>query len=102
VNQEMRDLEAAALAAHYRGMTWATFWQQHGADVAAAEPHDRQRYHRLRQRLLRLLVAGDLDGQQAVGDTMPWEARDAPPVPVISDTETMARCRWAPGPEATT
>jgi len=37
-----------------------------------------------------------------VGDTMPWETDDTPAVPVISDTETMARCRWTPGQEATT
>jgi hypothetical protein len=96
VSKEIGNLEAVAQAAHYRGMSWAEFWQQHGADVAAAEPHDRQRFHRLRQRLLGLLVSGDLDGQEPAGGTMPWEADDAPADPVISDTETAARCLWTP------
>jgi hypothetical protein len=83
MSKEIRTLEAAALAAHYRRMTWAEFWQQHGADVAAAEPHDRQRYHRLRQRLLALVVAGDTDGQEPPGDgwprPCPWELDAAKP-----------------------
>jgi hypothetical protein len=70
-------LERLALAAHAAGKTWAEFWQQHGADVAAAEPWDRRRYHRLVRRLLALVVSGDTDGQEPVGDgwprPCPWE-----------------------------
>jgi hypothetical protein len=79
----VKQLESAALAAHRAGDTWAMFWQEHGTDVAAAEPHDRQRYHRLRQRLLALVVAGDTDGQEPPGDgwprPCPWELDAAKP-----------------------
>jgi hypothetical protein len=75
-----RALEAAALDAHQGSQTWAEFWRWYGPAVAAAEPHDRQRYHRLRQRLLGLVVAGDLDGQEPPGDgwprPCPWELAD--------------------------
>ena len=83
MSNEIRALEAAAQAAHAAGMTWAEFWQEHGAEVAAAEPHDRQRYHRLRQRLFGLVVSGDTDGQEPPGDGWPrpcsWELADREP-----------------------
>ncbi|MGA2069371.1 MAG: hypothetical protein ABSG86_30755 [Thermoguttaceae bacterium] len=95
-----RALEAAAQAAHAAGKTWAEFWQQHGADVAVAEPWDRRRYHRLVGRLLALVVSGDTDGQEPVGDTMPWEADDCAS-PTLSDRQTRARCLCTPTQEVT-
>ena len=70
-------LEAAALAAHADGMTWAEFWPSVAGDVAAAEPSDRQRYRRLVARLTALVAAGDVDGtippQDGYGRPMDWE-----------------------------
>jgi len=97
-----RTLERQAIQAHAAGLPWSAWWPTVAAQVAQAEPIDRSAYHRLVNRLLGLLVAGDLDGQQAVGDTEPWEADDTAAVPGISDTDTMARCRWVPGQEAMT
>jgi hypothetical protein len=75
-----RALERLALAAHRCSKTWAVFWQQHGADVAAAEPWDRPAYRRLVGRLLALVVAGDSDGAEPPGDgwprPCPWEIDD--------------------------
>jgi hypothetical protein len=83
VNEEIRALEAAALDAYAAGKTWAEFWQPHGADVAAAEPWDRRRYHRLVGRLLALVVAGNSDGAEPPGDgwprPCPWELDAAKP-----------------------
>ena len=68
-----------------------------GQDAIALEPHDRQRFKRLTDRLLCLVTTGDLDGQVPVGDGVePWERddvqheQDAP-----SDTRTAARCLWS-------
>ena len=76
------------------------FWPTVAADVAAAEPWDRTAYRRLVGRLLALVVLGDTDGQEPVGDTMPWEADDCA-FPVLSDTQTQARCLWTPTQEVT-
>jgi hypothetical protein len=73
----VQQLEAAALDAHRHGWPWGAFWEQHGADVSALEPHDRRRFHHLRQRLFGLVVAGDLEGAEPAGDgwpkPAPWE-----------------------------
>jgi hypothetical protein len=73
----VKQLERRAVAVHKAGTTWGTFWRQYGPHVIALEPHDRRRFHRLRQRLLGLLVSGDTDGQEPVGDgwprPCPWE-----------------------------
>ena len=64
-----------------------------GAAVCQAEPYHRGRYRRLVGRLLSLVVAGDVDGQEPIGDdaAMPWEIDDqAKP----HDTETRARFLW--------
>jgi hypothetical protein len=71
--------ESAAVAAHRAGLSWSQFWTEHGAAVAQAEPHSRQRFGRLVRRLLALLVSGDTDGMTAVGDDgkIAWEIDDA-------------------------
>jgi hypothetical protein len=77
--KEVRTLESAALRAHRRGIGWTDFWQEHGAAVCQAEPHNRQRFQRLVRRLLALVSSGDLDGQQPIpqgvlwGMAEPWE-----------------------------
>ena len=51
-----------------------------------------------RRRLIRRLsvpvAIGDLDGHHPVCDEAPWEANDAPLVP-INDSETSARIKWS-------
>ena len=85
-------LERTAIDAHQAGMTWGQFWDQHGAAICAAEPHDRQRFTRLVRRLLALLTSGNLDGAQAVGDdnAIPGELDDQPG----PDATKAARCLW--------
>jgi hypothetical protein len=92
MNERTR-LEQAAVAAHARGDDWATFWGQHAADVAAAEPWDLSRRSRLARRLSLLVVAGDLDGDRPAGAGEPWERDDGPQYPA-SDSETAACVNW--------
>jgi hypothetical protein len=88
-----KQLERAAIVAHAAGTPWSVFWSQHGGHVIALEPHDRRRFHRLRQRLLGLLVSGDVDGQEPVGDGWPR------PCPWELDAAEGALVLW--GPEQT-
>jgi len=90
-------LERAALAAHRAGQTWAEFWQRHGDAVRQAEPHDRQRFHRLLRRLSALLLCGNSDGHEPLEVVEPWEKADSE-ASKPSDTATAARCLW-PGPQ---
>ena len=79
----IRTLERHARACHARGIGWNDFWEQHGAEVCQAEPHNRQRFGRLVRRLLSLVTSGDCDGQTPIptgllwGDAEPWELDDA-------------------------
>lgn len=86
-----KQLERRAVEAHRRGEQWAVFWEQHGDDVRAVEPWNRGRFHCLVDRLLALVVSGDTDGQQPIGDddAMSWELDDQ-----VSphDSKTQARC----------
>ena len=86
-----RELERAARDAHQAGTTWQDFWEAHGHHVRTLEPWHRGRFHALVQRLLGLLVSGDCDGQQPVGDVTPWE-RDDQQQP--HDTRTQAHFNW--------
>jgi hypothetical protein len=95
----IKALEQQAIRAHACGTRWADWWPTVAADVAQAEPHDRHRFHRLRQHLLGLVISGDTDGQEPVaatrGQPEPWEIDDQAqdvPVLVTSDTEIAARC----------
>lgn len=92
-----RQLEQSAIDAHKRGETWNQFWPSVCDDVARLEPYNIARYRRLCRRLLALVVSGDIDGQEPVGDTIPpWERDDRP-----SDVGTAARIDWqAAGIEA--
>ena len=89
-----RQLETAAVSAHAAGLSWSQFWQANGAAVCRAEPWDRLAYRRLVNRLMALLVAGNVDGQEPVDDglDMPWEQDDAQASP--HDSTTQARCLW--------
>ena len=91
MNEQVENLETAAVAAHNRGDTWTMFWEQHGAEVCRAEPHDRERFALLVRRLLAIVTSGDDDGLHPIGDDdgLPGEA-DEQPTP--SDTRTQARC----------
>ena len=71
----IRVLERRAIDAHARGDGWETFWQEHGAQVRAAEPYRRNAYHALVRRLLALVVSGDTDGQEPI-DAEPWRTDD--------------------------
>jgi len=85
-----RMLELLALDCHRVGSTWAEFWQEHGERVRQTEPYDRGRYRRLVNRLLSLVVSGDTDGQQPVGDddATPGELADQ-----ASPHDTITRAR---------
>ena len=78
VTQNREQLESAAVVAHARGDTWATFWRRYGPLVIALEPHDRERFHSLVRRLPALVTAGDTHGMLPAGDPAPWEANDVP------------------------
>jgi hypothetical protein len=56
--------------------------------VTAAEPHCRERFRKLVNRLLHILLCGDLDGQHPAGDGLqPWDRDDTKP----ADVGTRAR-----------
>ena len=99
-NMTPKQLEQAAIDAHARGDTWATFWPAVAGDVRAALPDylDRGRFI---HRLVGLVASGNVDGRTAVGDLLDGIGTPAAPVPVVSDTETAARCLWRPAGEAT-
>lgn len=86
-----KQLEDAARAAHTAGWTWDSFYRQHERTIREAAPYDRRAFGRLYLRLFNLLIAGDLDGERAVGDedAMPWEKDDA--LGQVSDTHTQAK-----------
>ncbi len=88
----IKHLERPALQAHRRGDTWATFWQQYGQDAIALEPHHRQRFKRLTDRLLSLVTSGNLDGMEPAGE--PWLGDDVQVEQAVDDTQTAARCLW--------
>ena len=90
----VKQLKREAIRAHAAGMTWDDWWPTAADQVRQAEPWDRQAYHRLMRRLLGLLVAGDLDGQQPVGDVMPWDHDDERSKP--AEVGTAARCLCTP------
>jgi len=93
MNKTIQTLERLALDAHRRGGSWTEFWQEHADATRQAEPYNAGRYHRLVNRLLAIVVSGDCDGQQPIGDdeAMPWELDDHQPDPANSHG---ARLRW--------
>ncbi len=93
--KEQKRLEKLALQAHRHGDDWGTFWPTVAADVNRLHPWNNGDYNKMVNRLLMLLVAGDLDGERPAGDTL-WEADDAAAYPT-SDDRTVARCLWQPG-----
>ncbi len=92
-----RQLEQLAIDAHSRGVSWCEFWDTHRHAIALCEPFDRGRFHRLVRRLTALVAAGNLDGAEPVAAAWELDEDHEPrPVPIISDTETAARCLWSP------
>jgi hypothetical protein len=77
MSKAIQTLERAALSAHRRGDTWNDFWPTVAERVRAAVPYNRQARKRLIDRLLHLLVCGDLDGQEPPAIAEPWERDDA-------------------------
>jgi len=93
-----KQLEAAAVAAHTEGTDWTAFWDRYRHAIALCEPFDRGRFHRLVRRLTALVAAGNLDGAEPVAAAWELDEDQEPrPVPIITDTETAARCLWQPG-----
>ncbi len=97
MNMNTKQLEQLAIDAHERGLSWCDFWDTHRHAIALCEPFDRGRFHRLVRRLSHLVSCGDLDGHRPAGDPEPWELDDEGAYPVVSDSETAARCLWQPG-----
>lgn len=90
MSKEARELEQAAIAAHARGQRWFDFWAERGPRVIAAEPYNRQRFKRLRDRLLHLLCCGDDSGQEPIdNEPEPWVVDDEASKP--SDSTTAAK-----------
>jgi hypothetical protein len=87
----VRTLERNAIQAHHRDESWSMFWANHGDAIRRAEPWNRSRFNALMRRLLSLVVSGDSDGLEPVGDDdgLPWEVGDWPKP---ADTGTQARC----------
>ncbi|MGD0654659.1 MAG: hypothetical protein ABSA16_09965 [Thermoguttaceae bacterium] len=88
---QIKELERLAIGAHRDGELWAAFWQVHAAEIRKAEPYSRQRFKQLVNRLLSLVVSGDLDGQEPPDITEPWLVDDTS---MPSDSVTHARCLW--------
>ena len=70
-----KQLEYAAIRCMPTARRRGQFWPTIAADVAAAEPDYYQR-GRFIHRLIGLVASGDVDGQQAAGDSAPWETAD--------------------------
>lgn len=85
-------LECHAVDAHRLNWTWDRFWQAHGDATRGAEPWNRQRYRRLVNRLLSLVVSGDTGGMEPAGNGLePWEADDqAKPHDTITHARLLA------------
>jgi hypothetical protein len=97
MSKEVQKLERLAIEAHARRGSWAVFHQRHAEAIRCVEPHNRERYRRLCDRLMHLVICGNLDGMTPPGDDEPWLADDAASKP--SDTQTCARC-LLPKPQA--
>lgn len=80
-------LEKAAVKAHRCGQTFAQYWEQYQEAIRTVGPRDR--FNSLYRKLLCLVVAGDSDGSEPLGDDAPWIADDERTKP--SDTATAAR-----------
>ncbi len=100
-------LEQAALEAHRRGDSWATFWPTVAADVAAVTGESSTPWGKgsearreLVARLSHLVACGNTDGMTPAGDGKPSHVDDAQDVTIVSDIETRARCLWTPTTEA--
>lgn len=76
----MQRLEREAIRAHQASGTWADFWATHAKAIQRAEPWNRRRFHRLLNRLMALVVAGNHDAQHPAG-TPPWEVDHEQPEP---------------------
>ena len=68
----IRELESAAIAAHAAGKSFTAFWNEYGANVGQAEPHNARKFGMLYRRLMALVICGDDAGMMPVGDDCPW------------------------------
>jgi hypothetical protein len=83
----IRSIERAALDAHRAGDTWTMFWEQHGAEVCAAEPQDRQRFARLVRRLLSLVTSGNSSSMEPAAKPRLLVAQQDQPSPSVQPIE---------------
>jgi hypothetical protein len=98
MSMTIKQLQAAAIAAHRDGTGWPEFWDTHAADIVRAEPWDADARRKLITRLSLLVTAGDLDGHRPPSDPEPWLKDDVPAEPnKPHDTRTAARLLWQPG-----
>ena len=74
----IQTLEQVAIHDHQAGRTWSQFWQQHGHEVRAAEPHSQPQFQQLLRMLLSLVVAGNEDGAEPAGE--PWLFDNVPTI----------------------
>ena len=70
LSMNVKQLEQAAIDAHRRAESWPEFWEQHGRRFQRP-PLGRPALHRMVRKLVGLVVAGDVDGQEPVGDGWP-------------------------------
>ena len=86
----VQQLEREALDAHARGQSWSEFWPTVADRVRQAESCGGD-YHALVGKLLHLLLCGNVDGAEPVGDGLDlWFLDDAKP----ADTGSRARINW--------
>jgi hypothetical protein len=71
------ELERRALEAHAHGERWGSFWRSVQAEVIRMAGYSRPSFRRLVERLLSLVVAGDMDGVEPPGSAAsPWDIED--------------------------
>lgn len=71
-----KKLERLAIKAHTRGETWKQFCAAQGDAIQQVEPFDRQRYRRLENKLMVLVMSGNRKSIPT-GDLTSWELDDA-------------------------
>jgi hypothetical protein len=99
MQQTIRQLEQAALDGHRAGQSWQAYFAAHTGAITAIIGSDSGEWGSLRDRLLALLVSGEISGQHPAGDSLDQDEARIPVVRPISDTKTAARLLW---PEVTT
>jgi hypothetical protein len=84
----VRTLEAAAIRAHERGVSFNNFWAANQATIRDAVSRDR--FQGFYKRLFCLVLCGNLDGQEPIGSLeCGWERDDENSKP--DDAKTAAK-----------